>query len=57
MKFKSILFGIIIYCIFSLSSVVMKLASLHEVFIYKILLYGVSLGILGFFSILWQKML
>ena len=38
MKFKSILFGIIIYCIFSLSSVVMKLASLHEVFIYKILL-------------------
>lgn len=57
MKFKSVFFGIIIYCIFSISSVFMKFASLQNNLLYKIILYGISIGILGVFSILWQKML
>lgn len=57
MKIKSVVFGTIIYCIFSLSSVFMKFASLQSNLFNKFLLFGVSIGILGVFSILWQKLL
>lgn len=57
MKVKSIVFGIIIYCLFSLSSVFMKFASSQTNLIYKGLYYCISIGMLGIFSILWQKLL
>ncbi len=57
MSVKSFIFGTVIYCLFSLSSVFMKLASMQESIINKGLLYCVSVGILGIFSILWQKLL
>lgn len=57
MSLKSIVFGIIIYCLFSLSSVFMKFASLQSNLIYKGLLFCLSIGVLGIFSILWQKLL
>lgn len=57
MKIKTIIFGVIIYCLFSISSIFMKLASMQNIFVYKSLLFGVSLFLLGIFSILWQKLL
>lgn len=57
MNIKTFVFGSIIYCLFSLSSVFMKFASMQQNLIFKLLLFCLSLGILGVFSILWQKLL
>lgn len=57
MKLKSIFFGTIIYCLFSLSSVFMKFASAETNLFYKLLLFGASILLLGIFSVLWQKLL
>lgn len=54
---KNILFAIFIYTIFPLSSVIMKIASGQDELIIKILLFGLAIGVLGIFSILWQKLL
>lgn len=55
--FSQYIFGIAIYCMFSFSSVAMKYASFQTQLKYKLLFYILSLGILGFFSILWQILL
>lgn len=57
MSIKTVLSGIIIYCLFSLSSVFMKLASSQNYLIYKLILFSLSIGVLGIFSLLWQRML
>lgn len=57
MPLKTVVFGTIIYCLFSLSSVFMKFASLQTNLLYKVLFFGLSIGVLGIFSILWQKLL
>lgn len=57
MSKKYILFAIFIYTIFPVSSVLMKYAALNENFLFKILLFGLSIGTLGIFSILWQTLL
>lgn len=57
MKKKDMLFAIIIYTIFPLSSVIMKIASNYDNLVMKILLFCLSIGVLGIFSILWQKLL
>lgn len=57
MNKKNILFAIFIYTIFPLSSVIMKIASEQENLITKIMLFGLAIGVLGVFSILWQKLL
>lgn len=57
MKKKDILFAIFIYTIFPLSSVIMKIAANQENFIIKMVLFGLSIGVLGIFSLLWQKLL
>jgi drug/metabolite transporter (DMT)-like permease len=57
MKIKSVLFAVIIYLFFSLSSVFMKFASLQNNIFYKLVFFGLSILTLGFFSIAWQKLL
>lgn len=57
MSKKNILFAIVIYTIFPLSSVFMKMASGYDNPIIKMLLFVSSLGVLGVFSILWQRLL
>ncbi len=57
MKLKDILFAIVIYIIFPFSSIFMKYASSTENIIWKIFLFGCSIGVLGVFSILWQMLL
>lgn len=57
MKKKDILFAIVIYTIFPLSSVFMKIASGTENLIIKMVWFGLSIGVLGVFSLLWQKLL
>lgn len=57
MKKKDILFAIAIYTIFPLSSVFMKIASETDNFIIKMIWFGMSIGVLGVFSLLWQKLL
>ena len=57
MKKKYIVFALFIYTIFPLSSVFMKMASSNENFIIKMLLFCLSIGVLGIFSVLWQKLL
>ena len=57
MKKKDIIFAIFIYTIFPLSSVIMKIASGYENFIIKMILFSLAIGVLGIFSILWQKLL
>lgn len=57
MKKSNILFAIFIYTIFPLSSVFMKLASGNDDLIIKAIFFCLSIGALGVFSILWQKLL
>ena len=57
MNKKKILFAIFIYTIFPLSSVFMKMASEYEDLIIKMILFCLSIGVLGIFSLLWQKLL
>ena len=57
MSIKSFVFGIVIYCLFSFSSVFLNLASMQSSIINKGFFYCVSIGVLGIFSILWQKLL
>ena len=57
MKKKDIVFAIFIYTIFPLSSVIMKIAAGYEKFIIKMILFALAIGVLGVFSILWQKLL
>lgn len=57
MNVKNIIFGTTIYGLFSLSSVFMKFASMAENIIGKLVLFCISIIMLGVFSILWQKML
>jgi len=57
MNKKNILFAIFIYTIFPLSSVIMKIAAGYDDLIIKMLLFGLAIGVLGVFSILWQKLL
>lgn len=57
MKIKDIIFGLLIYCLFSFSSVVMKIASSQNTFINKLFYFFISIMILGTFSLLWQKLL
>ena len=57
MKIKSVLFAIIIYLFFSLSSVFMKFASLHDNMFYKLIFFGLSILTLSAFSVAWQKLL
>lgn len=57
MNKKNIVFAIFIYTIFPLSSVFMKMASNNDNLIMKMILFCLSIGVLGVFSILWQKLL
>ncbi len=57
MKKKYIVFSILIYVLFSFSSVFMKYASSEENVILKFVFFGCSIGVLGIFSLLWQKLL
>lgn len=57
MKKNNILFAILIYTIFPLSSVFMKIASGQEQIIIKFIYFCLSIFVLGIFSILWQKLL
>lgn len=57
MKKKYIIFSILIYILFSLSSVFMKYASSEETLFLKLFFFGCSIGVLGIFSLLWQKLL
>ena len=57
MKKKYIVFSILIYILFSLSSVFMKYASTEENILLKIFFFGCSIGVLVIFSLLWQKLL
>lgn len=57
MKKNNIIFAIVIYTIFPLSSVFMKYASAEENLIMKVFLFGLSILSLGIFSLLWQKLL
>ena len=57
MNKKYILLAIIIYAIFPISSVLMKYASININIVIKISLFCASIGVLGIFSILWQKLL
>lgn len=57
MSKKNIIWCVFIYMIFSISSVLMKLASQANDIIPKFILFGASIGILVFFSLLWQKIL
>ena len=57
MKIKSVLFAIVIYLFFSLSSVFMKFASLQSNMFYKLVFFGLSILTLGIFSIAWQRLL
>lgn len=57
MKKNNIIFAIAIYTIFPLSSVFMKLASGTEELFIKLIFFCLSIGVLGLFSILWQKLL
>lgn len=57
MNKKYIFFAIIIYTIFPLSSVFMKMAANSSDFIMKIFLFCLSILVLGIFSLLWQKLL
>ena len=47
MKIKSVLFAIVIYLFFSLSSVFMKFASLQSNMFYKLVFFGLSILTLG----------
>lgn len=57
MKVKNIIIAIILYIFMSLSSVLMKFASLQSILFNKVLLYFSSIAVLGIFAILWQKLL
>ena len=57
MNKKNIIFAIVIYTIFPLSSVFMKMASANNHLLIKMILFCLSIGVLGIFSILWQKLL
>ena len=57
MNKKNIVFAIFIYTIFPLSSVFMKMASSNDNLIMKMILFCLSIGVLGVFSLLWQKLL
>lgn len=57
MNKKYVLFAILIYLIFPLSSVFMKLASENVDLITKFIFFSLSIFTLGIFSILWQKLL
>ena len=57
MKKKYIIFAIFIYTIFPLSSVIMKIASGYDDLFIKLILFCLSIGVLGIFSLLWQKLL
>lgn len=57
MKLKDVIFALIIYTIFPLSSVFMKIASTKEIFIEKGFYFGFSILTLGIFSLLYQKLL
>lgn len=57
MKKKDIIFAIAIYTIFPLSNVFMKIASNTEHFMIKMIWFCLSIGVLGIFSLLWQKLL
>lgn len=57
MSKKNIIFAIVIYTIFPLSSVFMKMASGYDNWFIKMILFALSIGVLGIFSILWQKLL
>ncbi len=57
MKRNNIVFAIIIYTIFPLSSIFMKYASGTDNMMFKLLFFCLSIGALGIFSILWQKLL
>lgn len=57
MKKSTILFAIIIYTIFPLSSIFMKIASGCEDLVFKLMFFCMSIGALGIFSVLWQKLL
>ena len=54
MKKKHIVFLIIIYILFSLSSVFMKYASSYDKLFLKLIFFTASIGVLGVFSLLWQ---
>ena len=57
MKKKHIIFLILIYILFSLSSVFMKYASSAEKIFYKLVFFACSILVLGLFSLLWQIIL
>lgn len=57
MNKKNIILAIFSYTIFPVSSVIMKFAANCDNIIYKMLLFGLSIGVLVIFSILWQKLL
>lgn len=57
MKKNTIIFAIIIYTIFPLSSIFMKVASSQENLLLKFIFFCLSIASLGIFSILWQKLL
>lgn len=57
MNKKYVIFLILIYIIFPLSSVFMKLASGADILPSKIIFFGMSIFSLFVFSILWQKII
>ena len=57
MKSKDIFFAIIIYMLYPLSSILMKYAAMSDNDLTKVLLFGLSIVVLGVFSILWQILL
>ena len=57
MNIKNILLAIILYMFFSTSSVFMKFASLQDSLFMSLVFYALSMGTLGVFAILWQKLL
>ncbi len=57
MNFKNVLLAIILYLFFSTSSIFMKFASMQNTLFKSIIFYGLSMGTLGVFAILWQKLL
>jgi drug/metabolite transporter (DMT)-like permease len=57
MSKKYVIFAIVIYIVFPLSSVFMKLASQNNDLLIKFFFFFLSIATLGIFSILWQKLL
>ena len=57
MKKRDIIFAIVIYMIFPISSAFIKYAAIVNENLYKIILFGFSIVTLILFSILYQKLL